>query len=211
MKHPAGTLPTLTRKQKQVLDYIQRFVEDQGYVPSYGEIARGLGLSSQSTICVHVENLQKKGYLTKKWNANRSIDFSRGRTSEHQAEDLPLVGRIAAGLPIEAVQDTESIAVPAELLRGRETYVLQVKGDSMTDAHVLNGDYVIVTRQEWARDGDMVVALIRNSEATLKRFRRRGNKIVLEPANPVHKPQVYDESDVSIQGIVVGLLRKYEG
>jgi repressor LexA len=202
-------LPTLTKKQKLVLDYIGAFIQEHGYRPSYEEIAAGLGLSSQSTICVHVENLKNKGYLTKKDNTNRSVDLLRSRTRRRMTEEVPLMGLIAAGLPIEAVQDRETISIPADMLGRTETYVLQVTGDSMTGDHVLDGDYVIVSRQETACDGDMVVALIHNSEATLKRYHRQGAKIRLEPANPAYHSLVYDEADVAVQGVVVGILRKY--
>jgi len=193
-----------------VLDYIRLFLAEHGHAPSYEEIARGLNLSSPSTIHAHVENLRSKGYLTKRWNANRSIDLSGPLDVHSKAEDLPLVGRIAAGLPIEAIEDLETIAVPAHLVGRQDTYVLLVKGDSMRDDHVLDGDYVIVEKRETASDGEMVVALIRNSEATLKRFRRVGERIRLEPANPAYEPMMFDESEVTIQGAVVGLLRKYD-
>lgn len=206
---PKQSLPALTRKQRLVLDFITAFIDRHGYYPSYGEIARGMGLAAQSTVCVHVENLRRKGYLFRKWNAKRAGEPVTERTLPSATEDVPLAGRIAAGLPIEAVPDHQTIGIPSDMLGKNETYVLQVKGDSMIDAHVMDGDYVIVSRQQWAHDGDMVVALVRGSEATLKRFRRKKDKIVLEPANPEHRPQVYDEQDVTVQGVVVGLLRKY--
>jgi repressor LexA len=200
---------TLTKKQKLVLDHIKEFVKEHGHAPSYEEIARGLGLSAVSTIHVHVENLKLKGYLTKKWNANRSIDLPATDEQLAGAVEVPLAGRIAAGLPIEAVEDRETIAIPADLMGRNQTYVLRVNGDSMRDDHVLDGDYVIVDKRDTASDGDMVVALIRGSEATLKRLYRDRNRIRLEPANPAFPTQVYDESDVAVQGVVVGILRKY--
>jgi repressor LexA len=203
-------MKSLTKKQRQVLDYIRTFMDRHGHAPSYEEIAQGLGLSSASTIHVHVENLRIKGYLTKRWNANRSIDLADGPASDGLAEELPLAGRIAAGEPIEALQDVETITVPANMLGRGPTYVLEVKGNSMIDDHVLDGDYVIVERRQTALDGEMVVALVRGHEATLKRFRRQRNKIRLEPANPAYEPIVLDEKDVAIQGVVVGILRKYK-
>jgi repressor LexA len=193
-----------------VLDYVRRFLAEHGHAPSYEEIAHGLGLSSASTIHAHVENLKLKGYLTKRWNANRSIDLSESLSVESAIAELPLVGRIAAGLPIEAIEDRDKIDVPAHLVGKHDAYVLHVKGDSMSDDHVLDGDYVIVEKRETASDGEMVVALIHNSEATLKRFRRVGNRIKLEPANPAYDAMVFDSSEVIIQGVVVGLLRKYD-
>jgi len=202
-------MKSLTKKQRQVLDYIRTFIENLGHAPSYEEIAQGLGLSSPSTIHVHVENLRRKGYLTKKWNANRSIDLAETGPEVALAEEVPLAGRIAAGLPIEALQDVETIALPSSMLGRHPTYVLQVKGDSMIGDHVLDGDYVIVESRQAALDGEMVVAIVRGSEATLKRFHRHRNKIHLQPANPAYEPIILDEKDVSIQGVVVGILRKY--
>jgi repressor LexA len=200
---------TLTKKQKLVLEYIKEFVKEHGFAPSYEEVAGGLGLSAPSTIHVHVENLKLKGYLTKKWNANRSIDLPVTDDSHVGAVEVPLAGRIAAGLPIEAVEDRETISIPVDLLGRNQTFVLRVSGDSMRDDHVLDGDYVIVDKRDSAIDGDMVVALIRGSEATLKRFYRNRNLIRLEPANPMFPTQTYDEEDVAVQGVVVGILRKY--
>lgn len=202
-------MKTLTKKQKQVLDYIERFIMEYGHSPSYDEIARGMGLSSPSTVYVHVQNLRKKGYLTKKSYSNRSIDFPVTSAAVQQVVEVPLAGRIAAGLPIEAVQDTETIGIPAHMLGRNETYVLQVKGDSMIEDHVVDGDYVIVESRRTARDGEMVVALVDNDQVTLKRLRRERGKIKLEPANPAYQAQVYDEEDVHIQGVVIGILRKY--
>lgn len=200
---------TLTKRQKVVLEYIKDFIRMHDHAPSYEEIAGGLGLSSPSTIHVHVENLRLKGHLTKKWNANRSIDLPVSGDPRIGAVDVPLVGRIAAGLPIQAVEVPESIAIPADLLGRNQTFVLRVSGDSMRDDHVLDGDFVIVDKRDIARNGDMVVALIRGSEATLKRYYRDGRLIRLEPANPTFPAQMYDEQEVTVQGVVVGILRKY--
>jgi repressor LexA len=202
-------MQSLTKKQKLVLDYIRRFMENYGHAPSYEEIAHGLGLSSPSNIHVHVENLKAKGFLTKKWNANRSIDLAEPVPASRTAEDVPLSGKIAAGSPIEALEDSETISIPAAMMGRGHTYVLQVKGDSMVEDHIMDGDYVIVEKRDAALNGEMVVALIKNTEATLKRFRRRGRQIVLEPANPSYQATVLDEKDVTIQGVVVGILRKF--
>lgn len=202
-------MQTLTKKQRQVYDCIVDFIEMRGYSPSYGEIATSLGLSSASTIHVHVNNLVNKGYLTNKWSANRSIDVTEFGRSKSAAFELPLAGRIAAGTPIEAIEDQDTIAVPPDMVGKNMTYALQVNGDSMIEDHVLDGDYVIVEKRDEVRNGDMVVALIRGSDATLKRFRRAKNKVILEPANPVYKRMILDEEDVNIQGVVIGILRKY--
>jgi repressor LexA len=202
-------MQTLTKKQKMVLDYIRKFIGEFGHAPSYEEVARGIGRSSASTIHAHIENLKAKGYLTKKWNANRSIDLTLSGEQAAQVVELPLEGRIVAGIPLEAVRYTETISLPSDMLGRHSAFVLQVKGDSMQDDHVLDGDYVIVEKRPNVKNGDMVVALVRNSEATLKRFRRDGPKIRLEPANPAYPVMIYDEQDISIQGVVVGILRKY--
>jgi repressor LexA len=202
-------MQSLTKKQKLVLDNIRHFMDNFGHAPSYEEIARGLGLSSASNIHVHVENLKAKGFLTKKWNANRSIDLAEPMPAPRMAEEVPLSGRIAAGSPIEALEQSESIAIPAAMMGRGRTYVLQVKGDSMVEDHIMDGDYVIVEKRDAALNGEMVVALIKNTKATLKRFRRRGRQIMLEPANPSYEPMVFDEKDVTVQGVVIGILRKY--
>jgi repressor LexA len=201
--------PTLTKRQKQVYDFIRRFVELNGHSPSYSEIAGGLGLSAQSTIHGHVRNLIKKGYITAKWNANRSIDLNHGQTEEPDFVSLPMAGTIAAGAPIEAIEQTEMINVPSELVGKGANYILQVRGDSMEEDHVLDGDMIIVEKRGAPKDGDMVVALLRGSDATLKRYKRRGKKIILYPANPAYEPIETDEQDLVIQGVVIGLLRKY--
>ncbi len=203
-------MQSLTKKQRMVLDYVRRFLAEHGHAPSYEEIARGLGLSSVSTIHAHIENLKLKGYLTKRWNANRSLDLAETLSIQSRTTELRLVGRIAAGTPIEAIEGGDTIDVPAHLVGRHDAYVLHVKGDSMREDHVLDGDYVIVEKRQTAEDGEMVVALIRNSEATLKRFRRAGNRIKLEPANPAYEVMEFDESEVMIQGVVIGLLRKYD-
>jgi repressor LexA len=201
-------MAVLTKKQKQVLDFIRAFIERHEYAPSYGEIAQGMGLSSVSNIQAHVENLVRKGYLTKRTNANRSMDLS-SRGLPQEAAEVPLAGTIAAGEPIEAISGPETMALPPDMLGRTETYVLRVTGDSMVEDHVVDGDFVVVERRTQARNGEMVVALIRGAEATLKRYRRVDRKIVLEPANPRFEAQVYDEQDVTIQGVVIGILRKF--
>ena len=201
--------PYLTKKQKQALDYIKEFVEAHDYAPSYEEIATGIGLSSPSTIYVHVVNLINKGYLTKRWNANRSLELPGESVLPPAVVEAPLLGYIAAGLPIEAVELPESIGLPADIVGKNETYVLRVKGDSMIEDHIMDGDYVIVERRDWAHDGEMVVALIGKSEATLKRLRHARGKIVLEPSNPRYKSMVFAADEVTVQGVVVGILRKY--
>jgi repressor LexA len=199
----------LTKKQKQVLDYIKEFVQEHDYAPSYEEIAQGVGLASPSNIYVHVVNLIVKGYLTKRWNTNRSLELHQGSVSPPAVVEAPVLGYIAAGLPIEAVEFTESIGLPADMIGKNETYILRVKGDSMIEDHVMDGDYLIVEKRDWADDGEMVVALIGKSDATLKRLRHARGKVVLEPSNPRYKSMVFNADEVTVQGVVVGILRKY--
>ncbi len=200
-------MQTLTKKQKVVLDYISNFLEEKGYAPSYEEIAKGVGLSAPSTVHVHVENLRLKGFLAKKWNGHRSLDLAR--SSQEDTYEAPLLGLIAAGSPIEAVTEGENISLPSFLAGNTGTYVLRVTGDSMRDDHILDGDYVVVEPRSHARDGEMVVALIDGGYATLKRLYREGKTIKLVPANPDYPVQIYDEGRVRVQGVLVGILRKY--
>ncbi len=202
--------PSLTKKQRQVLDYIKAFVHEYDYTPSYEEIARGIGLSSPSTVYVHVVNLIVKGYLKKRWNSNRSLELPEENDLPPAVVEAPVLGYIAAGIPIEAVEFPESLGLPADMIGKNETYVLRVKGDSMIEDHVMDGDYVIVEKRSWAEDGEMVVALIGKNEATLKRLRRSRDKIILEPSNPGYESMVFNADEVSVQGVVVGILRKYK-
>lgn len=203
-------MKTLTRSERRVLDYVRRHLEENdNEAPSYEEIAQGLGLRSASNIHSHVEKLMRKGYLRKKWNCHRSIELTGAHRVSADAEQVPLLGVIAAGRPIEAVLDHETMAVPSDMLGRDETYVLKVRGDSMQEDHVLDGDYVIVERRNRADNGEMVVALLRDGEATLKRFYSEGAKVRLEPANPAYEAMYFDKRDVQVQGVVIGILRKY--
>ncbi len=200
----------LTRSERRVLEYIRRHLEENNYEsPSYEEIARGVGLRSASNIQAHLEKLMAKGYLTKRPNSHRSIELTAPRRFTSGSEELPLVGRIAAGRPIEAVLDYETISVPSDMIGKNETYVLKVRGDSMIEDHVLDGDYVIIERRNRARDGEMVVALVHGTDATLKRYYRDRNAVRLESANPAYPPMRYTEEEVTVQGVVIGILRKF--
>lgn len=201
-------MKTLTKKQKLVLDFIKNFVSDNGYAPSYAEIAKGMGLSSQSTVHAHIENLKQKGYLTKRWNGNRSIDLKDDEDAHFEVE-LPLVGKIAAGTPIEALQSSDVISVPSHLTGRGSLYALQVEGDSMRDAHVLDKDYIIVRYASTATAGDMVVALIDDYAATLKHIYHEGANVKLKPANPDFPAQIYEADRVKVQGVVIAVFRKY--
>jgi repressor LexA len=204
----------ITKRQRQVYDFISDFVQRQGYSPSFDEIGQGLGLSSLATVHKHISNLEKKGLLTRDYNRSRSIDLlaPKGRLKQAMAVNttmvLPLLGRIAAGLPIEAVENPETISL-ADFVRSKEVFVLEVRGDSMQDEHILSGDYVLVEKSKTAHNGDIVVALVDTTDATLKRFYRDGDKIRLQPSNSNMKPIIVPAASVQIQGRVIGVLRKY--
>ncbi len=204
----------ITRRQRQVYDYISDFVQKQGYSPSFEEIGAGLGLSSLATVHKHISNLEEKGLLTRDYNRSRSIDLvpPKGRLKQAMSVNttmvLPLLGRISAGQPIEAVQNPETISL-ADFVRSKEVFVLEVRGDSMQDEAILSGDYVLVERSKTAHNGDIVVALVEENDATLKRFYREGDNIRLQPSNASMKPIILPAAVVQIQGRVIGVLRKY--
>lgn len=199
----------LTRRQKQILDHIEQFIGEHGYAPSFEEIAQAFGFASLATVHEHLSNLERKGYIRKAYNESRSIELVQSEGVA--ALDLPLMGTVAAGLPIEAIRDDESLAVPADMVRrNAENYVLRVQGNSMIDEQIRDGDFIVVAAQPTARDGEMVVALVGGDSATVKTlFREKGNRIRLQPANEAMEPIVVDADDVVIQGVVVGVIRKY--
>jgi len=204
----------ITKRQRQVYDFIAEFVQRNQFTPSYQEIGDGLGMSSLATVHKHITNLEKKGLLNRDYNRSRSIDLlpPKGRMKQAMAVNtgmvLPLMGRIAAGHPIEAIERPETISL-ADFVRSKEVFVLEVRGDSMQDEAILSGDYVLVEKTKIAHNGDIVVALVEGSDATLKRFYREGNKIRLQPSNARMKPILVHAADVNIQGRVIGVLRKY--
>ena len=199
----------VTPRQKEILDYLGRHIEKKGYAPTIEEIGEHFGLSSLATVHKHLTNLQEKGLIKREWNRSRALELVPTRVTV-QAVEVPLMGRVAAGTPIEAVQSTETIFVPEDMLGRRETYVLQVKGDSMIEEQIRDGDYVIVEDRQVATEGEMVIALLGGENVTLKKFYREpGGRIRLQPANATMKPLVVDAEDVRVQGVVIGVLRKY--
>jgi repressor LexA len=198
----------ITRRQKEVIDFLSGFTQKNGYSPSYEEIASGLGLSSLATVHKHITNLQNKGMLQRARNRSRSIDVLPARPARKAFERLPLMGRIAAGKPVEAIETAESISL-GDIIGSREVFALEVRGDSMRDEHIISGDYVLVERTRTAREGDIVVALIDGTDATLKRFYREGDMIRLQPSNAEMDPIYAAAANVDIQGKVLGVLRKY--
>jgi len=200
----------LTKRQKEILDYIDGFIAARGYAPSFEEIAEHFGYASLATVHEHLTNLERKGYIRKAYNESRSIEVVEPGLGAPTVE-LPLLGAVAAGLPIEAIQDSETIAVPPDMVRRqRENYVLRVEGNSMIEEQIRDGDYIVVQAQQTAEDGDMVVALVGGDSATVKKlYREAGGKVRLQPANPTMDPIVVDARDVRVQGVVVGVIRKY--
>ena len=198
----------LTKRQKQILDFITRFLDEKGYSPSLMEIGAHFGLSSVATVHKHVDNLRKKGLVRKTWNANRSLELTPSALTI-RAIRLPLAGRVAAGQPLEALEQRDIIAVPEDMVGKGECFVLQVRGDSMIDEQIRDGDFVVLERRARVHNGEVVVALIEGQEATLKRLFREGDHVRLQPANPEVAPIVVRSEKVRIQGVVVGLLRKY--
>jgi repressor LexA len=200
----------LTRRQKEILDYIAAFIEDRGYAPSFEEIAEAFGYSSLATVHEHLSNLERKGYIRKSYNESRSLELTRPDAGAPSVE-LPLLGAVAAGLPIEAVADHETLAVPPDMVsRRRDNYVLRVEGNSMIEEQIRDGDYIVVQAQDTAEDGQMVVALVGGESATVKKlYREPGGRIRLQPANPTMEPIFVDARDVRVQGVVVGVIRKY--
>jgi repressor LexA len=230
----------LTRRQKQVLDCLVAFINRKGYSPSFEEIASSLRLASLATVHKHIETLEKKGFIRRGYNQSRSIEIlalpgpvpfgktairplSRAATGRTKAKiqlnrlrpaasklEFPLLGRIAAGQPVEAVPDPETFSF-ADFTGGKSNiFVLRVKGDSMVDDHICDGDYILVEGSNTAHNGDIVVALVEGIDATLKRFfREKGEKVRLQPANAQMKAILLPTKDVKIQGRVIGVLRKY--
>ena len=219
----------LTRKQHELLLYIDRHLRESGVSPSFEEMKDALDLKSKSGVHRLISALEERGFIRRLPNRARALEVIRmpdGRgaaapvaandgagmrvpQAANDVLDIPLHGRIAAGTPIEALQGTESLPVPAALLGPGEHYALEVAGDSMVEVGILDGDYALIRKTDAARDGEIVVALINNEEATLKTFRREGQMIRLDPANRQYDPQRYPENQVQIQGRLAGLMRRY--
>lgn len=206
---PVDNQIRLTKKQKEVLDFIKDYLKNNDIAPSHAEIADFLQVNSPATVNEHLKSLVVKGYLAKDFNAKRSIRLlPTVRDNFTLAVNLPLAGLIAAGEPIEAIEEHETMAVPADLVVNEaNSYVLRVKGESMVEDGILDGDYVIIERNPSPQNGDIVVALLDNAYATLKRFFREDTRIRLEPANAAMKP-IYAK-DPLIQGVVRGVIRRF--
>ena len=199
---------SLTPRQKQILEFITRFLEKRGYAPSLKEIGAEFGLSSPATVHKHLAALEARGRIRRSRGRRRFVELVPAE-SFSKGVDLPLMGTVAAGRPIEAVEVKETLTVPAFMVRHEGTYVLKVSGDSMIDEQIRDGDYIVVEERKEAADGETVVALLEGGEVTLKRIYRERGKVRLQPANPRMAPLVLPGRSVRIQGVVTGLLRRF--
>ncbi|MEQ8822592.1 MAG: transcriptional repressor LexA [Sumerlaeia bacterium] len=209
----------LTRRQREVFEFIKTFIEQHGYSPSLEEVAKGLNLSSLATVHKHLTNLSEKGLIRRHWNRGRGIEICKDLDAPrmvHMELDacyaIPIRGTVAAGEPLDVCEDdlSERLSVPSDLVRNADqTYVLRVRGESMIDEGIREGDFIICERRAHCRDGQVVVALVNNYETTVKYYFREGDQIRLQPANPYMGPIYAKASDVQIQGVVVGLIRRY--
>jgi repressor LexA len=198
----------LTKRQKEILDFLEEFIHHNGYSPSMEEIAGHFNIASVNAVYKHLESLKRRGFLRRDPNRARSIELYAERASGVRM--LPLLGVVAAGQPVEAVLSPESMAIPEDLLPGRGNYyVLKVQGNSMIDEHIEDGDLVITEAREDAHNGEMVIALVDGENVTLKKLHRENSLVRLQPANPEVAPIILDSSRVKIQGVVVGVIRKY--
>ena len=199
----------LTRRQREILDFLAEFIKHNGYAPSLEEIGRRFGLTSLATVHKHLTNLEEKGFIRRARNRSRSVQLVPTRVGR-RAIELPLLGTVAAGVPIEAVAGSETIAVPEDIVALRDTYyALRVSGNSMIDEQIRDGDVVIVKDRQSADNGEMVIALLDDADVTLKKFYRDSGRIRLQPANPELPPLVVKPDRVQIQGVVVGVMRRY--
>jgi repressor LexA len=194
----------LTRRQTQILNFIKEFVKNNEYAPSYREIAKSLNLSSVATVAEYINVLEQKGYLTRQNSCARALQLTPAW--DERTFEIPLIGRIAAGKPIEAIRTNETIEIPRDMV-GPNVFALQVTGDSMKDDGIFDGDYVIIEKTNNPRNGDIVVALVDDDNVTLKRFFREKTRIRLQPANSTYKP-IYTRRAL-VQGRVKGVIRKY--
>jgi repressor LexA len=197
----------LTDKQQAVYDYIKRFIGERGMAPSYEEIRKAFRFQSYNSVQKYLKRLEEKGYIKSPWgNRKRALELTDPGPMQRS---IPLLGRVAAGRPIEAIQTPDTVEVPETLVRGEDQFALKVVGDSMVDDGIREGDIIIVKRQRDARNGQTVIALI-GDDATVKQYHRKGSKIELRPANARMKPIFVEEGDIQIQGIVIGLIRRFQ-
>jgi repressor LexA len=200
----------LTKRQREILNYLTLYSEQNGYAPSFEEIAENFSYNSLATVHEHLSNLERKGFIKRSYNESRAIEILPSELVP-KAIELPLLGAVAAGVPIEAVSHQETIAVPDTMVqRSGNHYVLRVRGNSMIDEQIRDGDFVVVNDRHSADNGEMVIAMLHGNSATVKKFyRERDGRIRLQPANETMAPLYVHENDITIQGIVVGVMRRY--
>ncbi len=200
----------LTRRQHEILKFLTSYRESNGFAPSFEEIAARFNYNSLATVHEHLSNLERKGYIKRSYNESRAIEILPSEAFA-RAVPIPLQGSVAAGAPIEAVETGEMIAVPETFVRRTGGhYVLRVRGNSMIDEHIRDGDFVVVNERQNADNGEMVIAMLQGNSATVKKFyRERDGRIRLQPANDTISPMYVHENDIAIRGVVVGVLRRY--
>jgi repressor LexA len=202
-------MATLTKRQKQMVDYLENYIDEHGYAPTLAEVGEYFGLSSLATVHKHLRNLETKGFIRRIHNHSRALEIAGKVNGSMAAHDLPLLGQVAAGSPIDAIEGNDTISVPEQFVRRENTFCLRVKGESMVDEGIRDGDYIIVEGRDAANQGETVVALI-GDEATVKKYYRENDgRIRLQPANPSMEPIYVPEEGLQIRGVVVGLMRHY--
>jgi repressor LexA len=201
-------MATLTKRQKQMVDYLEHYIGEHGYAPTLAEVGEYFGLSSLATVHKHLRNLENKGFIRRTHNHSRALEIA-GKDGRAGAREIALLGQVAAGVPIEAIEGSDTISVPEQFVRRDNTFCLRVKGESMVDEGIRDGDYIIVEGREAANPGETVVALI-GDEATVKKYYREADgRVRLQPANPSMEPIYVREEGLRIRGVVVGLMRHY--
>ena len=206
----------LTRRQKEVMDFLSGFIEKHGYSPSYEEIASGLGLASLATVHKHIQALEAKQYVRRSYNHSRSLEIGERYFAEEKARKpaasdptIPLLGRIAAGRPVEAIANPEALHF-SDFVGNENTFALEVRGESMIEDHICSGDFVLVEKTNAVKNGEIVVALVDGSDATLKRYYAEPDGLIrLQPANASMPPILVDPASLQIQGRVLAVMRKY--
>lgn len=200
----------VTERQRDILNFIREFQKERGVAPTHREICDAFGFSSYGTVYKHLSLLEKKGLIRRDWNQKRGVEVVEDKPEPviSAVRELPLFGYIAAGRPLDVIPSDETITVPERLTSRGENYVLKVRGDSMIDDGIFDGDFVIISRRERAENGEMVVASV-NGEVTLKRLYQEGERVRLQPANSAMHPIYAPARDVSVQGVVVGLMRRF--
>ncbi|VAX30828.1 SOS-response repressor and protease LexA [hydrothermal vent metagenome] len=199
----------LTKRQQEIFQYLKDHIQNKGYAPSIMEIGRRFGLSSPATVHKHLTHLENKGLISKQHNLSRAIEIVEEKTDSELPREYVLLGSIVAGKPIEVLENREMIALMPDT-NDKDIFVLRVEGNSMIEDHIKDGDFVIIEKRESAENGETIVALLDNDKATLKRFYREKGKVRLQPANPDMQPLIVQDGDFKIQGVVIGVMRKFK-